>query len=134
MSYDTFSARVHAVLDHDGIHPKRKAGHLVRTCGISESTARTLLAGKATSRCGIYIKLVKGLDVDFLWMLEGTPEKWHPRTWRILIEHIKGFPPADAARIMHLITGCIMGHVKATNLLNLASTGKLSYTAAAQLL
>lgn len=134
MNINNFSTRVHAVLNHDGIHPKRKAGHLARTCGISESSARRLLAGKTPVRCGIYIKLVKGLDVDFLWMLEGTPEKWHPRTWRILIVHIKGFTLADAMGIMHLLTGSMMRHAKATNLLDLVSTGALSYTAATQLL
>jgi hypothetical protein len=134
MDNNTFSPRVHAVLDHDGIHPKRKAGHLARSCGVSESTARRILAGNPSDRLGIWIKLSKGLDVDLAWLGIGNPQRWHPRTWRILLENIKGLSPEEAASIMRLFTGFMLEHTKAINLLNLVSTGHLSVTAAARLL
>ena len=134
MDNNTISARLHAVLDHDAIHPKRKAGHLARSCGVSESTARRLLGGNPSDSVGIWIKLSKGLDVDLAWLGIGKLQRWHPRTWRILLENIKGFSPEEAASIMHLFTGFMLGHPKASNLLNLVSTGHLSGTAAARLL
>jgi len=129
------TARIHAVMQYDGIPTSRRAAHLRDKCGISPSTARRWLrAFPPNGRSDFFYRLATGLDVDRDWLLLGHHGKWHPRTFRAEFECIKGYPPKDAGRMVRLMTGYMAGHRKATSLFNLAASGQISLHSASMLL
>lgn len=128
--------RIHAVLKVDGIPERRRAAHLRDRCGVSIATARRMLhlSGALSPRPVTILKLVRGLDVDWEWLWRGTLARWHPRTFRVYIEGIKGYPPEDASRMVRLMTGYVAGHMQSSNLFMLVSNGNMSLRNAARFL
>lgn len=131
MSYpDTITGRVLAVLDHDGIPKRHRAAHLRDTCGISESTARRLLRGKNIWHL---LKLVRGLEVDWRWLYDGSFTNFHPRTMRIRVQNVLGYPPEETGQIMRLFTGFFAEHGKAVNLISLVHAGQMGMRMASRI-
>lgn len=131
MSYpDTITGRVLAVLDHDGIPERRRAAHLRDTCGISLSTARRLLRGQDIWHL---LKLARGLEVDSVWLYDGSFTNFHPRTMRIRVQNVLGYPPEETGDIMRLFTGYVADHSKAVNLISLVNAGQLGMRMASRI-
>ena len=127
--------RIIAVRDHDGIAAPRRVFHLTSTCQVSATTARRILRGCSGSMQHLtLIRLGRGLNVGCGWLMRGALDYVHARIWRIEFEKIKGYPSEDATRIMRMFAGALMGHPKATNLLDLAADLKLSFEYAARLM
>lgn len=130
-----FARRLIAVLDYDGIPKQRRAAFLADAGKISRSTAYRLLnASRAPRRIGLPLALGRALGVSFVWLVSGELEYVHLRTMRILIQGIKGYPKEDTDRMMRVFMGCVAGHRKAKNLMNLVEAGELSLPVAAGLL
>ena len=128
--------RIVAVLEHDGIPADRRVSYLAKACGFSKSTARRLLNGADLMRMKMNNlgKLGVGLDVGCAWLYCGSLQWPHARTWRIEIEHVKGYPADDATRIVRMLSASVMGHGKADNLMRLVVSGQMDLMQAAQLL
>lgn len=130
-----FARRLIAVLDYDGIPKQRRAAFLADAGKISRSTAyRLLKASRAPRRLLPLAGLADALDVSWVWLVSGKLEYMHLRNMRILIQGIKGYPKEDTDRMMRVFMGCIAGHRKAKNLMNLVEAGELSLPVAAGLL
>lgn len=127
---DTIPGRILAVLDYDGIPERRRAAHLRDTCDISESTARRALRGH---RGWNLLKLARGLEVDCFWLYDGSLTTIHPRTWRIRIQNVLGYPPEETGDIMRLFTGYFAKHGRAVNLISLVHTEQLSMEMASRI-
>ncbi len=129
--------RLLAVLDYDGIAACRRATHLSEASGLSKSSARRWLsnddaADKMGGRCLHH--LAQGLDVDLIWLLTGGVKTFKPRTARIFMQQVKGYPAYEVDRVMRLFVATCAGHRKADNLVRLVVADKLSLRAAASLL
>lgn len=127
--------RLSAVLDYDGVAEHNRAGYLTDKCGISKSTASRFLSGGCKSHhTSTYFKIYQGLDVTCGWFLDGDLRRYHPRTYRIHIQSVLHYPKDDCDRIMRMMAGCVAGHRKAGNLVDMVAGGKLSAVTAARLM
>lgn len=134
---DSIKQRLLAVLDYDGIPQRKRASHLAAACGCSPTTARRWLADYDSAdklKLRWLLDLARGLDVDWLWLYVGEGQSLAPRTVRINLQQIKGYPKPDVDRMMQLFVAFYAGHRKAKNLFGLVMENKLTLHAAARLL
>jgi len=129
--------RLLAVLDFDGIPQRKRAAHLAAACGCSPSTARRWLAADEGADKMIMRSLhhlARGLDVDLHWLWDGEGKTLAPRTLRINMQQVKGYPKHEVDRMMRLFVAWCAGQRKAVSLFDLVLAGKLTVPAAARLM
>jgi hypothetical protein len=128
------ASRAAFAMTHDGIPRRRHAGHLASRAGVSLSTARRVLSGRATGAMlgDTNLALADALDVAPGWLSTGRMSSLHPRTIRLDLL-AKGFTADDAARVVRLLLADHAGHGRAASLLKLAKAGNLDLIEAARL-
>lgn len=127
------SQRLLAVMEFDAVPQDQRIPHLARKCGVGWATARRLLSGFACPRFGTLRKVAIGLDVHVCFLINGEPSP-HGRTMRIYVQQIKGYDAEDAGRIVQVFAGGMMGNRRATNLMNRAGAGEITWPEAGWLL
>lgn len=132
---DSIKQRLLAVLDYDGIPQRKRAAYLAAGCGCTTATARRRWltpndSEKITKR--YLFDLARGLDVDWHWLWDG--ETLAPRTLRINLQQVKGYPKPDVDCMMRLFVAWHAGQRRAVNLFDLVAANKLTLLAAARLL
>ena len=135
--HDPIRVRLLAVLDYDGIQASDRVRRIASASGRSPSTARRWLSvdGAAEKMMGdSLLNLTRDLDVDLLWLWSGEGETLAPRTLRINLQQVKGYPKQEVDRIMRLFVAWSAGQRKAVRLFDLVMANKLSLPAAARLM
>lgn len=130
----SFEFRLLAVLDYDGIPQRDRMKHLMSRCKLSRYMARLILSGKEPRNMKHFESIASGLSVDFIWLTFDHLGRFHPRTSRILIQQIKGYPKVVTDRCIRLFVAYKAGYPKANNLMDLVTEGKLMVEDAAQLM
>lgn len=127
--------RVSAVLDHDGIPARGRASFLAHLAGVSTSTARRVLAGKASGamRPAVLFALADGLGVEAEWLGFGELWRLSPRTMRMHFAAL-GYGPDDAARAVRLLIALRADNPRAVSLWRRVEAGSLDVVSAARLL
>lgn len=128
--------RILAVLQYDGIPERGRLSYLAKKCGLAPATARRLLQDRSemcSAQTRIIGKLEKGLQVDFLWLLNGTLRAFDMRTLRVHFVGLKGYPTEDAALMIRFMTACSTGHRRAEDLYDRIESGQLTLATAARL-
>ena len=128
-----FRRRLLAILDYDRIPKGSRVTHVAKSCGISRSSARRFLGNGNFARSRLIVHLAIGLNVCARWLYEGKFAQFDPRTSRINLQEILGYPKEDADRIIYLMIGYVAGHQKCTNLTRLVLNGSLSALQAARM-
>ena len=134
---DSIKLRLLAVLDYDGIPQRKRAACLAVACGCSPATARRRWLAPDDSEKMIkryLLDLARGLDVDWHWLWDGDGESLAPRTLRINLQQIKGYPKPEVDQMMRLFVAWYAGQRRAVNLFDLVVANKLTLPAAARLL
>lgn len=134
---DSIKQRLLAVLDYDGIPRRKRAAHLAAACGCAPSTARRWLSagnGVDKMRMRSLRDLARGLAVTLGWLACGECGTLAPRTLRIHIQQIKGYPKSEVDRMVRLLVAWNAGQCKAVSLVDLIIANKLTLPAAARLL
>lgn len=122
------------ILDFDDVQEDDRLDYLMQTCRISKYLAGRILNGYLTRDSLIIYGVAKALDVDFVWLMTGAAERYHPRTLRIHLQQVNHYPKEATDQMLRLMVGVCAGHPKSQNLANLAIEGKISMLSAARLM
>ena len=130
----TLAERLRAVLDYDGIPECGRVKRLMKTCGLSRYMAKLVLSGGEPRNMRHFERTAMGLDVDLVWLTFGKFGCFQPRTLRIHTQEVLRYPKDETDKIMSLFVAYKAGHPRATNLMDMASAGKLTVQSAVQLM
>lgn len=133
---DTHEAkrRLLAILDFDGVPVGDRLDYLMLVCNLTRYTAVRALNGYLPRSALNGFNIAKALDVDIVWFVFGTFERWHPRTFRIYIQQVKGYPKEATDQMIRLFVGAIAGHNKSRNLVDLVIAGNMTFYGASRLM
>lgn len=126
--------RLLAILDFDGVSEGDRLGYLMRICKLSRYMAGRALNGYLPRSVLKGCDIAEALDVDMVWFVFGRFERWHPRTYRIEIQHVKGYPKEATDQMIRLFVGVVAGHNRASNLVEMAIAGNMTVYGASRLL
>jgi len=133
---DTHEAkqRLLAILDFDGVPVSDRLDYLMRICNLTRYLAGRALNGYLPRSTLKGCNIAETLDVDMVWFVFGRIERWHPRTFRIHIQQVKGYPKEATDQIIHMFVGAIAGHNRSRNLLELVIAGNMTFYGASRLM